>query len=52
VRRLDRDGDGKVSAKEFDGPPDHFPHLDRDHDGFLTDAEAPPPPGDPRRPRR
>lgn len=44
VRRLDRDGDGKVSAKEFDGPPEHFPHLDRDHDGFLSDAEAPPPP--------
>ena len=44
VRRLDRDGDGKVSAKEFDGPPERFPHLDRDHDGYLSESEAPPRP--------
>jgi hypothetical protein len=46
VRRLDRDGDGKVSPEEFDGPVHHFRRLDRDGDGFLTEDEAPrgPPP--------
>ena len=44
--RLDRSGDGKVSRREFDGPPDHFDQLDRNRDGYLTDDEAPgPPPG-------
>lgn len=41
VSRLDRDGDGKVSRAEFDGPPDAFDRLDRDGDGHLTDAEQP-----------
>lgn len=51
VQRLDRDGDGKVSKNEFDGPAHHFRKLDRDGDGFLSEDEAPkgPPPG--RRPR-
>ena len=44
VQRLDRNGDGKVSRHEFDGPADHFPFLDRNRDGYLTAAEAPPPP--------
>ena len=44
VRRLDRDGDGKVSQQEFDGPAEHFPHLDKNHDGYLADDEAPSPP--------
>jgi hypothetical protein len=44
VRRLDRNGDGKVSPEEFDGPPEHFPVLDKNGDGFLTNDEAPPPP--------
>ncbi len=43
VQRLDRNGDGKVSRQEFDGPPDHFGVLDRDHDGFLSQDEAPGP---------
>jgi hypothetical protein len=47
VQRLDADGDGKVSREEFDGPESHFPVLDKDHDGYLTEPEAPPPP--PRR---
>ena len=58
VRRLDKNGDGKVSKKEFDGPDHHFDHLDKDDDGYLTADEAPqgPPPGGrpgqgPRRPR-
>lgn len=41
VSRLDRDGDGKVSRAEFDGPPDAFDRLDKDGDGHLTDAEQP-----------
>jgi heavy metal sensor kinase len=48
VRRLDRDGDGLVSVREFDGPPEHFHELDRDGDGLLSAGEAVPGP----RPRR
>ena len=46
VRRLDRDGDGKVSRKEFDGPAWDFGRLDRSGDGYLSAEEAPrgPPP--------
>lgn len=46
VARLDQNGDGKVSAAEFDGPAEHFKAMDKDHDGFLTESEAPkgPPP--------
>ncbi|MCD6395010.1 MAG: DUF1566 domain-containing protein, partial [Planctomycetes bacterium] len=41
VRRLDANGDGKVSRSEFDGPPEAFSHLDRNRDGYLSDREAP-----------
>lgn len=46
VRRLDRDGDGKVSRQEFDGPAQHFSQFDRNQDGYLSQDEAPqgPPP--------
>ena len=46
VRRLDRNGDGKVSKQEFDGPDKHFRRLDRNRDGYLSSDEAPqgPPP--------
>lgn len=46
VERLDRDGDGRVSKYEFDGPPHAFDRADRDRDGYLTEDEAPrhPPP--------
>lgn len=46
VLRLDRDGDGKVSKKEFDGPDEHFAHFDENGDGFISRQEAanrPPP---------
>jgi hypothetical protein len=43
VSRLDRDGDGRVSRQEFDGPSQHFPTLDKNNDGYLTESEAPPP---------
>lgn len=47
IRHLDKDGDGKVSRAEFDGPPDRFDVHDRNHDGYLSEEEAPqgPPPG-------
>jgi hypothetical protein len=41
VRHLDRNGDGKVSRQEFDGPPDQFDRLDKNRDGFLEENEAP-----------
>ena len=46
IRRLDKDGDGKVSRSEFDGPANHFRQLDRSNDGYLSETEAPqgPPP--------
>jgi len=43
VRRLDKNGDGKVSRSEFDGPAHHFNHLDRNRDGYLDSTETPPP---------
>ncbi len=53
VRRLDRDGDGRVSRREFDGPAHAFDGLDADNDGYLSDAESPrrPPRRNPRGPR-
>ncbi|MCP5106860.1 MAG: DUF1566 domain-containing protein [bacterium] len=47
IRRLDKNGDGKVSKIEFDGPQHHFKKLDRNGDGYLSAEEAPkgPPPG-------
>lgn len=51
VTRLDRDGDGQVSRREFDGPAYHFDKLDRNRDGYLSEDEAPPfPPGQRGRP--
>ena len=46
VRRLDRNGDGKVSRQEFDGPAAHFQRFDHNRDGYLSSDEAPqgPPP--------
>ncbi len=53
VKRLDRDGDGKVSRIEFDGPKDRFVYHDKNNDGYLTENEAPkgPPPSGSRPPR-
>ncbi len=53
VRRLDRNGDGKVSKSEFDGPAEHFSHFDRNGDGYISDEEAPqgPPPARERTPQ-
>ncbi len=53
IERLDKDGDGKVSRREFDGPSEHFGDFDKNGDGYITKDEAPtgPPPGG-RPPRR
>ncbi len=52
IRRLDRNGDGKVSREEFDGPAGHFRLFDRDGDGYISSSEAPqgPPQEPPHRP--
>lgn len=52
VSRLDRDGDGRVSRREFDGPADAFDQLDADNDGYLRESERPrgPRPGSRRLP--
>ncbi len=39
VKRLDRDGDGRVSRREFDGPPVAFDRHDSNKDGYLSDNE-------------
>lgn len=36
VKRLDRDGDGKVSRAEFRKSPALFDAIDANHDGYLT----------------
>lgn len=49
VERLDTNGDGVVSADEFDGPAEHFSHFDQNGDGYIDESEAPqgpPPRGD------
>ncbi len=46
IQRLDKDGDGKVSKAEFDGPPHAFGRHDRNGDGYIDEDEAPQgPPG-------
>ncbi|HSR71049.1 MAG TPA: hypothetical protein VLL72_01590, partial [Kiloniellales bacterium] len=39
VRRMDRDGDGRISREEFRGPAGRFARLDADNDGFVTEDE-------------
>jgi len=41
VKRLDINGDSKVSKSEFDGPKDRFDYHDTNHDGYLSENEAP-----------
>jgi len=41
VERLDRDGDGKISRSEFDGPKNRFGFHDKNSDGYLSEDEAP-----------
>jgi Ca2+-binding EF-hand superfamily protein len=39
-RKMDRNGDGDVSRREFLGTHPQFDRLDLDHDGMLSPAEA------------
>ncbi len=39
LKRNDRDGDGRVSQSEFEGPPEAFKRLDRNRDGYVDQAE-------------
>jgi Ca2+-binding EF-hand superfamily protein len=39
IRAMDKNGDGKVSTDEFQGPPRLFDRLDANSDGFLTPGE-------------
>jgi len=41
INRLDKDGDGKVSAAEFKGPANRFKQFDKNNDGYITVDEAP-----------
>jgi hypothetical protein len=38
-KRLDRDGDGRITREEFSGPDADFARLDRERDGVLTAAD-------------
>ena len=41
IKRFDKDGDGKVSKKEFKGPSKRFGRFDKDGDGFISVDESP-----------
>lgn len=46
IAKLDKDGDGRVSKAEFDGPDQHFIQCDINQDGYISVDEVPsgPPP--------
>jgi len=39
MRNSDADGDGRISRREWKGPPPRFDRLDRDGDGYVTLGE-------------
>jgi Ca2+-binding EF-hand superfamily protein len=41
ISKLDKDGDGKISKTEFDGPAEHFTQFDKNGDGYLSTDEIP-----------
>lgn len=40
VERLDEDGDGRISQREFDGPRHIFELIDEDRDSYISPDEA------------
>lgn len=41
IKRLDKNGDGKVAHSEFKGPSKRFKHFDKNSDGYISLDEAP-----------
>ncbi len=41
INRFDKNGDGKVSASEFQASTKRFNHFDKNKDGYITANEAP-----------
>ena len=39
LKKLDEDGDGRISKAEFRGPPQEFGKIDANEDGYLTKEE-------------
>lgn len=51
LSRFDTDGDGRISASEFQGPSNFFTQFDKNGDGYISEDEAPKgPPGGGRMP--
>jgi Ca2+-binding EF-hand superfamily protein len=49
LKKMDKDGDGRITKEEFTGPAEMFARLDRNGDGCLDQADFAPdarPPGD------
>jgi spore coat protein CotH len=42
IKEMDKDGDGRVSRKEWKGPPEDFDRIDRNGDGQLDGTELKP----------
>lgn len=46
LKRADTDGDGRISASEFQGPSNFFSRIDKNGDGYISEDEFPKgPPG-------
>lgn len=41
IKRLDKNGDGKISSSEFKKGEKRFKHFDKNNDGYITVDEAP-----------
>ena len=41
LKRMDTDGDGRISKKEWKGRPEVFAKLDRNGDGYIDKADRP-----------